>query len=402
MKPGSAGSERTLGRVLGKRAVIAVLAAAVAAGVLIPLVVLRLAQGASSGSPGSAGSPQQVAAPRLHPLRQTVAGERVTSVAAGNGVVVYGTEDGGVYVTSAHAGPRRITVLAGRVVKLAFDSRGRWLAAISARSELAVVDTAHAASPVIRHRIRTDSPPGLDIPPDQLAIDPTGSRIAAQTGRIGIYDLHGNPSPHWLDGTYECSGARDMAFVGTEFIAAFDNCANIWNASTLRMERQVYFPSTGNALVGHGRILYGTLSHALLLDYRTTSPLPSAAAAPGQPHPTLGNIIADKTISTRRSPIQPVADDGRVAAVLHDARLTFWEPASRRILTTIALPFPATCASTTKPAPPAQFSTSFSPDHKTLVIAGFCPPASLDSSTEEGRRHSTYRRWMLAYPSLRR
>ncbi|WP_409468854.1 hypothetical protein [Streptomyces sp. HC307] len=399
MKAGSAGSERVPGRVLGKRTVITLLAVAVTAGVLIPLIVLQLAQGASDGPPGDTRL-QQLAAPRLRPLPQTVAGERVISVAAGNNsIVVYGTEDGGIYATSAHTGPRRIIDLAGRVVKLAFDSRGRWLAAASSSSELVVVDTTHPASPVIRRRIWTSSPVARGLAPDRLAIDPTGSRVAAQTDAIGIYDLHGDASPRWLDEF----GTDGMAFVGTEFIAASEQGVNIYNASTLRMVRQVRFPSTGRALIGNGRILYTTRSHALLLDHRTTSPLSNASAVPGQPSPRLGGIIADKTISTQPSlRLQPVADDGRLVAVLqvlHNARLIFWEPVSRRTLATA--PFRATCPSTTNLPKQVQFSTSFSPDHKTLLIARFCPPANnVDDDSEEGRRLSTYQYWTLAYPSL--
>ncbi|MFF7755430.1 hypothetical protein ACFZCP_40870 [Streptomyces sp. NPDC007971] len=73
-------------------------------------------------------------------------------------------------------------------------------------------------------------------------------------------------------------------------------------------------------------IVYGTFRHALLLDHRSTSPLPSASAVPGQPRPGGGSIIADKTIGTRRGPIYPMADDGRVTTVLQDARLIFWHP----------------------------------------------------------------------------
>ncbi|MGW1910396.1 hypothetical protein ACWCQS_06490 [Streptomyces sp. NPDC002076] len=156
----------------------------------------------------------------------------------------------------------------------------------------------------------------------------------------------------------------------------------------------------GDALVGHGRILYGTFSHALLLDYRTTSPLPSAPVAPGQPRPTLGSIIVDKTISTRRSPIQSVADDGRVAAVLQDSHLIFWAPASRRTLAGVPLPLPAACLAAAKAGQPTQFTSSFSPDHKTLAPTAYCFPADVDSNAAEGRRRSVYRRWMLAYPSL--
>ncbi|MEU6578448.1 hypothetical protein [Streptomyces sp. NPDC046805] len=383
--------------MLSGRVVVAVLAAAVAMGMLLSLLVLRL----GNASPdGAAGPPRPSAPPRLHPLPRTVAGQLVVTVAAGNGTVVYGTADGGVYAASTHSGPRRITGLTGRVVKLAFDRGGRWLAAASEFGQLAVVDTAHPDSRVVRRWFRTDSPYAAEIPPSQLAIDTTGTRVAAQTDDIGILDLHGSGSPHWLPGaTYDCSGARDMGFVGTEFIASYDTCANVWNASTLRLERQVYFPSLGNGMVGHGRILYGTFRHALLLNYLRTSPLPSAQAAPGQPRPVLGDIIADKTVGTRRSPIQPVADAGRVAAVLQDARLFFWEPVSGRTLATVPLPFPSVCASVTKPAPPAQFSTSFSPDHKNLVVSAFCPPPDIDSNSEEGRRRSTYRYWMLGYPS---
>ncbi|MET9291050.1 hypothetical protein [Streptomyces sp. NPDC003077] len=410
-------------RTLGKRTVGAVLAAAVAVGALLCVVVLRLGQG------DSAAPPRQSAPPRPHALPRDVAGERVTSVAAGNGGVVYGTEAGSVFVTPAHDGPndgpndglndrthddqydrthdaprdrpRRITGVDGRVVNLAFDPTGRWLAVAGARDELAVVDTAHPTSPVIRRRTRTISSLAQGIVmPDRLAVDPSGSRVAAQTDGIGVYDLRGSRPPRWLDLSYECSSAHDMAFVGTEFVAASGTCAHVWDAATLRMRRQVVFPGTGFAAIGHDRILYGTFRHARLLDYHATSPLPSASAAPGEPRPVLGDIIADKTIGNRRSPIRPVADDGRVVAVLQDTRLIFWEPATRRTLTAVTLPFPAICPSSAKPKIPAQFTTSFSADHKTLVISGFCPPYNnIESNSEEGRRLSTYRRWAVAYPS---
>ncbi|MFF7355964.1 hypothetical protein ACFZA1_25465 [Streptomyces filipinensis] len=386
-------------RAVSGRALALVLTAAVAVGVLLCLVVLRLGRDGPAHGSGSAGPPRPVSAPRLRPLPGTVAGEQVTAVAAGTGSVVYGTQNGDVYVTSAHSGPRRLTHLGSRVAKLALDPGGRWLAAVGAHSELAVVDTAHPSAPAVRRTIVTGSPLVAGIVPDQLAIDRTGRLVAAQTDEIGVYDLRGSGPPHWLEGTYDCSGARDLAFDGPDLIASFDSCANVWNTATLRLERQVYFPGTGNALLGHGRILYGSFQHALLLDYRHTSPLPSAEAAPGQPHPTLSDVIADKTVSTRRSPIQPVADDGRVAAVLQNARLSFWEPATGRILTAVPLPFPAVCPSAVKPRPPAGFTTSFSPDHRTLLVSGYCPPRNMDGSTEEGRRHATYRRWELDYPS---
>ncbi|MGW1253968.1 hypothetical protein ACWD5Q_01980 [Streptomyces sp. NPDC002513] len=382
------------------RALVAVLASAVAAGVLLSLVVVLLGRDGSHSGSVPAEPARQTAAPRLHALPRTVAGRRVTSVAAGIGSVAYGTENGDVYLSSAHSDPRRLTGLTGLVVKLAFDPGGRWLAAASTGGELAVVDTAHPSAPVVRRAVRTvvSLAAGL-IVPDQLAIDRTGRLLAVQTDSIGVYDLRGSLSPHWLEGTHECSGARDLAFAGSELIAAFDSCASIWNAATLRMERQVYFPGTGNALVGHDRILYGSFSHALLLDYRRTSPLPSAAAAPGQPHPVLSAVIADKTVSTRRSPIQPVADDGRVAAVLQDARLLFWEPAARRILAVVPLPFPAVCPSTWQFKSPAQFTTSFSPNTRTLLISGFCPPPNKDESYKEDRIHGMYRHWEIDYPS---
>lgn len=387
-------------RAVSGRVIAFVLTAAVAVGALLSLVVLLpLGRDEPAGGHGAAGAPRQTITPRPHPLPQTVAGERVTAVAAGTGSVVYGTETGNVYVTSGHSEPRRLTRLTGRVARLAFDSGGRWLAAVSAHDELAVVDTARPSAPTVRRSIVTGSPLGVGIVPDQLAIDSAGRLVAAQTDQIGVYDLHGSSPPHWLEGTYDCSGARDLAFTGTELIATFDSCANVWNASTLRLERQVYFPGTGNARLGHDRILYGSFRHAMLLDYHRTSPLPSAEAAPGQPRPTLSGVIADKTVSTRRSPIQPVADDGRVAAVLQNARLYFWEPAVGRILAVVPLPFPAVCPSVWKPRPPAGFSTSFSPDHRTLLVSGYCPPRDRDGSTEEGRRHATYRRWQLDYPS---
>ncbi|MYT33763.1 MULTISPECIES: hypothetical protein [unclassified Streptomyces] len=389
---------RTPRRPTGGRALAAVLAAAVAAGVLLSLVVLRLGQNGS----GSASPTQQVTAPRLHALPGTVAGEEVTTVAAGIGSLAYGTVNGDVYLSSGHSEPRRLTVLKGRVVKLAFDPGARWLAAASI-NELAVADTAHPATPVVHRPVRTYTPLGAGlIRPNQLAIDRTGHLLALQTDLIGVYDLHGNGSPHWLEQPYdECeAGARDLAFVGSELIAAYDNCANFFNAATLRMERQVNFPGTGNALVGHGRILYSSFTHALLLDYRRTSPLPSASAVPGQPHPVLSGVIADKTISTRHSPIQPVADDGRAAAVLQDTRLFFWEPTSHRILAVVTLPFPVICPNTTKPPLPAQFATSFSPDHKRVLISGYCPPPpNIDGDTDEGQRHATYRHWEVDYPS---
>ncbi|MGQ5635836.1 MULTISPECIES: hypothetical protein [unclassified Streptomyces] len=386
-------------RAVSGRVIALVLAAAVAAGVLLSMVVLPLVRDTPADGRGSDGAPRRTVAPRPRPLPATVAGERVTAVAAGNGSVVYGTEPGNVYVTSGSSGLRRLTRLTGRVARLALDPGGRWLAAVSARDELAVVDTARPSAPAVRRTIVSDSSLGGGIVPDQLAIDRTGRLVAAQTDGIGVYDLRGSGPPHWLQGTYDCSGARGLAFTGSELIATFDSCANIWNASTLRMERQVYFPGTGNALLGHDRILYGSFRHAMLLDYHHTSPLPSAEAAPGQPHPTRSGVIADKTVGTRRSPIQPVADDGRVAAVLQDARLYFWEPAAGRILAVVPLPFPAVCPSVWKPRPPADFTTSFSPDHRTLLVSGYCPPRDMDGSTEEGQRHATYRRWLLNYPS---
>ncbi|MEU9993288.1 hypothetical protein AB0E10_42405 [Streptomyces sp. NPDC048045] len=374
----------------------AVLAVAVTVGVLLAVAVWRLGR---EESPGDAAPPPRATAPRLHTLPLVVAGKRVSAVAAADHAVVYGTEDGGVYTVAAPGGPARITGLDGRVVQLALDPTGRWLAAASARGELAVADTRHPSSPVLRRRLRTDAPLGLTIPADQLAIDSTGSRVAAQTAGIGVYDLHGSGSPHWLALRYECSGADDMAFVGTEFIAAFGSCADVWDASTLRLKRQVFFPSTGFPMVGHDRIVYGTFRHALLLDHRSTSPLPSASAVPGQPRPGVGSIIADKTIGTRRGPIYPMADDGRVTTVLQNARLIFWHPASHRVLGSVPLPFPVVCPSTVKPAPPAQFDSSFSPGHRTLVISARCPPR--DSAADNGDDKSTwtYRRWMLTYPS---
>jgi hypothetical protein len=398
-------TERSPRRVLGHRTIVAVLAAAVALGVLLCLAVVRPGQQHPAAATGSAQAPLRASALRLHPLRHVVAGQRVISVAASNSSVIYGTDNGGVYATSAHARLRRLTGLPSPVVKLALDPSGRWLAAASTRNELAVVDTAHPTSPVIRRHIQTITPWGDLIPLTQLAIDRTGRLVAAQTDGIGIYDLHGNRPPHWLSGeTYECSGARDTAFAGNTFIAAYDACANVWNTATLRLEHQVHFPSTGNALVGHHRILFTTFSHALLLDYLHTSPLPSAAADPGQPHPTLADILTNKTISTRRSPIQPVADDGRIAAALQDARLIFWKPAAHQQPTVVPLPFPAVCPSTTTDTKgPAQFSTSVSPDHKTLAISGYCPPpGNIDNDSAEAMRLSrlsTYRYWMLTYPS---
>ncbi|MDF3300203.1 hypothetical protein [Streptomyces tropicalis] len=305
-----------------------------------------------------------------------------------------------MYLSSGRSAPHRLGGLSGRVVTLAFDPDGRWLAAVSAGSELAVMDTAHPSAPVVRRAVRTVTSLGAGlIKPDRLAIDRGGRLVAAQTDSIGVYDVRGSSGPRWLAGTYDCSGARDLAFAGGELIAAFDSCASIWNAGTLRMERQVYFPRTGNALVGHDRILYGSFSHVLLLDHRRTSPLPSADAAPGQPHPVLSGVIADKTVSTRRSPIQPVADDGRVAAVLQDARLLFWDLAAHRIRALLPLAFPATCPSETKPRPPAVCAASFSPNHRTLLVSGYCPPPNMDGSSEEGRRHATYRFWKVDYPS---
>ncbi|WEB45460.1 hypothetical protein MOV08_43390 [Streptomyces yunnanensis] len=387
---------RTPRRPTGGRALAAVLAAAAAAGVLLSLIVLRLGQDGS----GSASPAQPVTAPRLHALPGTVAGERVTTVAAGIGSVAYGTLNGDVYLSSGHSAPRRLTGLKGRVVKLAFDPGGRWLAAASL-NELAVMDTAHPSAPVAQRPVRTSIALGAGlIRPNQLAIDRTGRLVALQTDSIGVYDMHGNGSPHWLDDTPACeAGARDLAFVGSELITALDSCAIIWNAATLRMEQQVQFPGTGISLVGHDRILYGSFTHALLLDYRRTSPLPSAATAPGQPPPVLSGTIADKTISTWHSPIQPVADDGRIAAVLQGTWLFFWEPTAHRILPVVPLPFPAFCPNTTKPRLPAAFTTSFSPDHKRVLISGYCPPPNMDEDTDEGQRRATYRHWEVDYPS---
>ncbi|MGW3466017.1 hypothetical protein ACWDE9_43650, partial [Streptomyces olivaceoviridis] len=282
-------TERGLRRTLSKRAVAAVLSVAVLAGVLLSVVVPRLGV-ADSG--GSAGPPQLEEPPRLHSLTQVVAGQRVTSVVAGRGSVVYATGTGGVFLATASAGPRRLMNLAGRVVKLAFDPTGRWLAAASDRSELAVVDTVHPTAPVVRRDYQSASSVWAEyditpIAPDQLAVDPTGNRVAAQTDEIGIYEMRSSRPPHWLAMRYECSGAEDLAFVNTDFVAAFDSCANVWDAATQRMERQVFFPGTGVASVGLGRIVYGTFRHAMLLDYHATSPLPEALAVPGQPRPRL-------------------------------------------------------------------------------------------------------------------
>ncbi|GHH82739.1 hypothetical protein GCM10018793_43070 [Streptomyces sulfonofaciens] len=413
MKSPDAGSERSPGRVLGTRAVTAVLATALTAGVLVPLIVLWLGHGAAGGRPGPSGAPQ-VTVPRPRPLPQSVGGARVTTIAAGNGVIAYGTEDGGLYASPVGADPRRIARLNERVVKLAFDSGGRWLAAVDLGSRLAVVDTARPNSPVAVRSIRAQSPLYRFPVPSALAIDSTGSRVAAQTDAIGIYDLRGGPSaphddpPRWLDEV----GDNDLAFVDGDLVTASTDpgvcegdytCVHVYDVSTLRMERQIRFPVAVNALIDHGRLLSTTLSHAFVLDYRTTSPQPGATAAPGRPRPALGSTVAEKTISTRRSPsLRPVAYDGHLVAVMLDARLVFFEPASRRTLATVRLSF-ATCPSTAGPAPLAEFSTSFSPDHKTLAVAGFCPPANdVDDDTEEGRRLSTYRYWVLAYPSLSR
>ncbi|GHE12792.1 hypothetical protein [Streptomyces alanosinicus] len=393
-------TERAPRRVLSTRAVVGVLAAAMTVGVLLVVVVQRVGR---TDSPGSAGPPQQQAAPRLHGLTRVVAGQRVTSIAAGNGSVVYGTEAGGVFVTSSAATPRRITGLPGRVVKLAFDPTGRWLAAASDRSELAVMDMAHPTAPVVRRPYQAASPVlgqyDLTLKADRLAVDSTGSHVAAQTDMIGIYDMRDSRPPRWLAMRYECSAADDIGFVRAEFVATFDSCANVWDASTWRMERQVFFPGSGHASVGPDRLVYGTFRHAMLLDYRATSPLPSASAVPGQPHPRLSGIIADKTISTRRSPIQPVADDGHVVTVLQSARLVFWEPATHRTLTTVSLPFPAVCPSVQKIKGPAQFTTSFSPDHKSLVITGYCPPPDDQPNSQKDEGRSLNGSWMLAYPT---
>ncbi|MGV9565735.1 hypothetical protein [Streptomyces sp. NPDC003480] len=96
--------------------------------------------------------------------------------------------------------------------------------------------------------------------PDQLAIDPTGSRVAAQTDQIGIYDLRGSGprTGHWLAMRYECSGADDVAFIGTKFVAAFDSCVNLWDAPTCAWSATSSSPAPATPLVGHARILYGT------------------------------------------------------------------------------------------------------------------------------------------------
>ncbi|MER6081309.1 hypothetical protein [Streptomyces sp. NPDC001833] len=390
---------------LSRRVVGIVLAVAVVAGVLLSVVVHWLGQADTSGA---VGSPRLEATPRLHSLMQVVDGHRVTSIAAGNDSVVYGTEAGGIFATSGHAALRRITGMAGQVVKLAFDPTGRWLAAADDRSELAVVDTATGAGtdnpafPVIRRHYQSDAQTdvGVLIKPVRLAVDRTGSRVVVQTDLIGVYNMHDNRPPYRLVVTDACLAeytANGISFVGTKIVATFDSCASVWNASTLRLEREIYFPGTGPSLPGHQRIIYGTFRHVMLLEYRKTRPLPSASAVPGQSPPRLGGIIADKTIGTRRAPIYPVADDGRVVAVLQDTRLTFWEPATHRILTSLSLPFPAVCPAQMKVKGPAEFTTSFSPDHKTLVITGYCPPAQ--NASGEDQSHALYRRWMLAYPS---
>jgi hypothetical protein len=383
------------------RAVTTVLAVAATAGVLIPLAVLRAGPGAPENHPSPSKPPQQVVVPRLHLHPDAVGGQPVTAVVAGNGIVAYGTGSGGVYLASAQTRPRRITSLAGRVEGLAFDSTGRWLAATSTRMQLAVVDMRHPHAPVTRRRIQTESPLGTGTAPGPLAIDTTGSRIAVQTDSIGVYStVHSGP-PRWLSGTYECSGPGDLAFVGSELIAASNSCASVWDATTLKVERHVHYPGTGNSVIGHGRILYGTFSHAVLMDYRTVSPLPSAPVAPGQPKPTRGRIIVDKTIGIRRSPIQPVADDGRIAAVLQDSRLIFWATDTRRILAEIPLPLTPPCIAAAKKGQPTQFRTSFSPDLKTLAVTAYCIPADSGSDPEEARRLTSYRHWTLPYPAVR-
>ncbi|MGW3465654.1 hypothetical protein ACWDE9_41650, partial [Streptomyces olivaceoviridis] len=77
--------------------------------------------------------------------------------------------------------------------------------------------------------------------------------------------------------------------------------------------------------------------------------------------------------------------------VLQDARLIFWEPATHRTLTTVQLPFPAVCPSSQKLKGPPQFTTSFSPDHKTLIVTAYCP--------SEGGRTALHESWMLTYPT---
>ncbi|MBM4791566.1 hypothetical protein HXP44_05690 [Streptomyces sioyaensis] len=386
-------------QALSRPAIIAVLALAATVGILVALVAFPAEPGTSPGGTGDPGnSSTHVIAPHPAPLRTVVAGQPVTRVAAGLHSLAYGTRSGGVYVETGRTGLRRIAVLTRPVEVLSFDSTGRWLAAADTDMQLAVADTRNPKAPVIRQRLQVASRYYSALPPRMLAVDTTGSHVAVQTDLIGVYSLRDHRPPRWLDFSNPCDSPDDLAFVKGDLISATQGCVNVWNSSTLRLYRRAYPPTTGRARIGHGRILYGTFSHVFLLNYRATDPLPHPPVpGPENPKPELGRVIADKTISRRRSPVQPLADDGRIAAAAQDFRLTFWDTASHRILGHTPLPVPPSCAADKKLAT-AQFYSSLSPDDKTLTVTAVCGPARTGLASEEEQRRTTYHHWEIAYP----
>ena len=387
-------------RALSRPAIIVVLALAATVGILLALVAFPAEPGTESGGKGHLGkTPGHFIAPHPAPLRTVVAGQPVIRVAAGFHSLAYGTRTGGVYLESGRTGLRRIAVLTRPVEVLSFDSTGRWLAAADTDMQLAVADTRHPQAPVIRQRLQVASRYYGALPPRMLAIDTTGSHVAVQTDMIAVYSLRDHRPPRWLDFSNPCDSPDDLAFVKGDLIAATQGCVNVWNSSTLRLYRRAYPPTTGKARIGRERVLYGTFSHVFLLNYRATDPLPHPPVpGPENPKPVLGRVIADKTIGIRRSPVQPLADDGRIAAAAQDFRLTFWDTVSHRILGRTPLPVSPSCAADKKLAT-AQFYSSLSPDSKTLTVTAVCGPARTGLAPEEEQRRTTYHHWEFAYPT---
>jgi hypothetical protein len=378
--------------MLSVRLITAVLAVAVAAGVLIGLVLSR---------PGPSAVPKLTPV-ALTPLPDNIAGHPVTTVAAGDGVLAYGTAEGGVYLAPGDTEPRRVAHLSGQVDQLAFDNSGRWLAATSKVQELAVVDVHHPTTPVAYRHLSAINwfleGPEAALSLRHLAIDATGTQVVAEsTGSLGVYNPRDSRLPLWLQ---ECAPPTDLAFVGNRLIAVNSTCVDIFDAATLRLTRRVLYPGVkpyveevGEARIGpNHRIQYGGASQDTLLDYGGDAPQTDVTTDPNNPATPFqlsrGNIIAEKTIK-RMAGVQPVADDGRVAAVISQSHLIFWASASHQIVADIAVPIPPAWESETR------FRTTFSGDRKALLITAV-RVQNLHNSEEDP--HLTYRHWKLSYP----